>query len=189
MAGFQVLVDEGVEDKEAWLSYRMGHGDWPGREVSHVEAELLAGVSHLSTTGGVIRGRSFRNPLPKFCFRFTTTSPPRSLHRLSPDIAGQPQSFIGTSRHPPRATAPVAAVAPALRTASSKSGACLRLRLRLRYPHPSLVCKTCTSTSTQLRTLPHAAVGATIAYCSGTTNISTEPLHARDIHFGPISGP
>lgn len=51
IASFLVMVDERVEDKEAWLSYRVGYGDWPGREVSHVEAELLAGVSHLSMTG------------------------------------------------------------------------------------------------------------------------------------------
>lgn len=51
MAVFLGVVGEGVEDKEAWLSYRMAYGDWPGREVSHVEAELLAGVSHLSMTG------------------------------------------------------------------------------------------------------------------------------------------
>lgn len=34
MADFLGVVEERVEGKEAWLSYRMGYGDWPGREVS-----------------------------------------------------------------------------------------------------------------------------------------------------------
>lgn len=34
MAVFLGVVEERVEDQEAWLSYRMGDGDWPGREVS-----------------------------------------------------------------------------------------------------------------------------------------------------------
>lgn len=191
MAAFLGLEEERVEDKEAWLSYRMGYGDWPGREVSHVEAELLAGVLPPVHDRGVIRGRSFRNPLPKFCFRFTTTlssltsPPPLSRHcRPVLELHWHRTASHQVSRPP----------SPPLRLCSEQPrlspGPCLRLplRLRLRYPHPSLVCKTCTSTSTHPSTLPHAARLAHDRVFFGTTNISTAPTHACAFYFHLLAG-